>query len=203
LVADHAAPAPPIGRRLAASIIAGILVSVGLFTLLLGLRPDFYQAFGDPRFVLKFIVMLTLAITTAPLLVRLARPDTSIEARATALVAAPALLVAAVLGELASRPSDAWLAALVGSNALVCLTNVPLLAAPVLTFALASLRHGAPTRPGLAGAVGGLLAGALGATLYAAHCTDDSPLFVITWYSLAIGLVSLIGAAAGAKVLRW
>jgi hypothetical protein len=92
---------------------------------------------------------------------------------------------------------------LVGSNASICLTMVPLLSAPLLVAALLTLRHGAPTRPLLAGALAGLLAGGLGATLYAAHCTDDSPLFVATWYTLAIALVTLMGTAVGYRLLRW
>jgi hypothetical protein len=77
------------------------------------------------------------------------------------------------------------------------------LAAPILIAALAVLRGGAPLRPGLTGAVAGLFAGGLGAALYATHCTDDSPLFVATWYSLAIAIMVLVGFAAGHKVLRW
>ncbi|MGA7427255.1 MAG: NrsF family protein, partial [Rhodoplanes sp.] len=33
--------------------------------------------------------------------------------------------------------------------------------------------------------------------------TDDSPLFVATWYSLAITLVVAVGAVLGPRVLRW
>ncbi|MEO8315782.1 MAG: NrsF family protein [Pseudomonadota bacterium] len=47
-----------------------------------------------------------------------------------------------------------------------------------------------------------LLAGAVGAALYALHCTDDSPLFVATWYSLAILAMTGAGAIAGARWLR-
>jgi hypothetical protein len=53
------------------------------------------------------------------------------------------------------------------------------------------------------GAVGGLLAGALGATVFAMHCTNDSPLFVAIWYVLAIGLMSLFGLVVGRQALRW
>ena len=66
-----------------------------------------------------------------------------------------------------------------------------------------ALRHGAPTRPGLAGAVAGLVASGIAATLYASHCTDDSPLFVATWYPLAIGIVVRAGYVAGSRYLRW
>jgi hypothetical protein len=43
----------------------------------------------------------------------------------------------------------------------------------------------------------------VGATLYASHCTDDSPLFVATWYSIATALVAAIGALAGSRMLRF
>jgi hypothetical protein len=55
----------------------------------------------------------------------------------------------------------------------------------------------------LAGAVAGLLSAGLAATFYASHCTDDSPLFVATWYTIATALVTAIGALAGSKVLRF
>ncbi len=64
----------------------------------------------------------------------------------------------------------------------------------------------APRRTGTAGSCGaaaGLLAGAIGAALYATHCPDDSPLFVATWYTLAIGFVVGLGALAGSRLLRW
>jgi hypothetical protein len=68
---------------------------------------------------------------------------------------------------------------------------------------IAALRHGAPTRPAFAGAVAGLAAGGLAATLYAAHCTDDSPLFVATWYTIAIAVLAGLGALGGRLFARW
>jgi hypothetical protein len=47
------------------------------------------------------------------------------------------------------------------------------------------------------------LSAGFAATLYAAHCTDDSPLFVATWYTLAAAAVAAIGAVAGSRVLRF
>jgi len=48
-----------------------------------------------------------------------------------------------------------------------------------------------------------LLSAGLAATLYAAHCTDDSPLFVATWYTIATAMVAAIGALAGSRMLRF
>ncbi|MFN8722300.1 MAG: NrsF family protein, partial [Rhodospirillales bacterium] len=88
-------------------------------------------------------------------------------------------------------------------NGLVCLTAVPALAALPLVAMLAALRHGAPSRPTISGAVAGLASGALAATAYAAHCTDDSPLFVALWYPAAIAIVTTAGALAGRVFARW
>jgi hypothetical protein len=55
----------------------------------------------------------------------------------------------------------------------------------------------------VAGAAAGLVAAAAGALLYAFHCFDDSPLFVVTWYGLAMALVTSVGCLVGRKVLRW
>jgi hypothetical protein len=92
---------------------------------------------------------------------------------------------------------------LVGKNSSVCLVAIPALSLPILAGALIGLRHGAPARPAVAGAIAGLLSAGLAATLYAAHCSDDSPLFVAAWYTLATALVTAIGALIGAKLLRY
>jgi hypothetical protein len=92
---------------------------------------------------------------------------------------------------------------LIGSNSRICMTAVPLMSLPLLAAALIGLRHGAPSRPALTGAVAGLLSAGLAATLYASHCTDDSPLFVATWYTIATALVTAIGALVGSRVLRF
>jgi len=47
------------------------------------------------------------------------------------------------------------------------------------------------------------MVGAFAAGLYATHCPDDSPLFVATWYVLAILVVMAVGAIAGSQFLRW
>lgn len=92
---------------------------------------------------------------------------------------------------------------LIGHNALVCMVLIPLMSAAPLVGTLIALHRGAPDNPGLAGAVAGLFAGAFGASLYATHCPDDSPLFVATWYTLAVLVVMAVGALAGSRWLRW
>jgi hypothetical protein len=110
--------------------------------------------------------------------------------------------VTGIAFDLTMPQTASWPDRLVGTNARVCLTAIPAMALPLLVAALIGLRQGAATRPALSGAAAGLMSGGLAATVYAAHCTDDSPLFVATWYSIGIAGLTVVGAAAGSRVLR-
>jgi hypothetical protein len=92
---------------------------------------------------------------------------------------------------------------MIGSNSMHCLTMVPLLSIAPLAALLLAMRAGAPQNPGIAGALAGAAAAGIAATLYAANCPDDSPLFVASWYPLATIIVAAVGALAGARLLRW
>jgi len=144
-----------------------------------------------------------LAAAALALVLQVGRPVPVRGWRVAALAAAPALLVATVVAELAAVPSGQWLVRLVGTNSRVCLTAIPLMSLPLLAAFMLVLRRGAPVSRTAAGAVAGLAASGLAAVLYATHCPDDSPLFVAVWYPIAIGAVSLLGAFLGRVLLRW
>lgn len=207
LILALAADARPHGPSLVAGLIGavsagGLLAAVALL-LTLGPRPDFAAALASPRFLFKFAVTASLVVTAARLALVLSRPGAD-HLRALRLLWLPAvLLVGAVVVELLSVPATGWQARLVGTNWAVCLVAVPGLSLAPLALALWALRRGAPAQAPVAGLVAGLLAGAIGAFFYAAHCPDDSPLFVAVWYTLAIGVVGALGAVLGARLLRW
>ncbi len=203
LSAEPLAPRMTAGPRLALALVPGLAAAVALFLVILGPRDDIAAALGEVRFVLKPIEALALAALAALAAVRLARPGASVRPMLPALIAVPAALALAVVAELVLVPRAQWGALLVGDNWTRCLSLIPLLALAPLAAVLAALRQGAPTRPALTGAVAGLLAGGLGAALYAIHCTDDSPLFVATWYTIAIAATAGLGALLGARILRW
>lgn len=113
------------------------------------------------------------------------------------------LLAVAIGSEAMMAPAMPMTMRLVGKNSRWCMSAIPAMSLPLLAGALFGLRHGAPSRPALAGALAGLLSAGLAATLYASHCTDDSPLFVATWYTIATAIVTAIGAAVGSRVLRY
>ena len=200
IAADHR-PAPPVTGSLAGAITAGIAIAALFFAAGLGVRGDIAEAIGTVRFLLKPAETILLAIGAWLIVRQLARPE-GVPSFAP-LLPGLALVGVAVAGELATAPSGQWSARLVGSNALVCMVAIPVMAAGPLAALLLALRRAAPTRPALLGAAAGLLSGAVAGTLYAIHCPDDSPLFVVTWFGLAIALTTAAGGLAGRRWLRW
>jgi hypothetical protein len=203
LAADSAHRARSVGFVLALALLSAAPFSMGMFFASLGVRPDVMTAMRNPFFDLKFAVTLALAISAIAIGLHLSRPEASLRGWAWLLLIPAGLLVGGIASEMMLPQRLPMMTRLVGNNSRVCLTAIPLMSLPLLAAALFGFRHGAPTRPALAGALAGLSSAGLAATLYASHCTDDSPLFVATWYSIATALVTAIGALAGSRVLRF
>ena len=203
LSADITHRTRPVGFALMLALLAAGSVSLLMFFTELGIRPDVMTAMRNPFFGLKFAVTLALAIAAIAVSLHLSRPEASLRGFGWLLLIPAGLLTAGIGGEMMMPQRLPMLTRLIGSNSRVCLTVIPLLSLPILVGALIGLRHGAPARPALAGAVAGLLSAGFAATLYASHCTDDSPLFVATWYTISTALVTAVGALAGSRLLRF
>jgi hypothetical protein len=203
LVADSVSPVTPLGRHLLRGVLSGAVVAVILFSVMLHARADLSLAFRSPAFVYKLIAAASLAVTAGSLLSETARPLPTSSRRRGLLIVAPSLLAIGVGVELCMQPAGLWLSRLVGHNAGHCLSLIPFLAAGPAVCLFIALRRGAPARPASAGAIVGLVSGGIGAVLYALTCPDDSPLFVATWYTIAITMVTGVTAFAGRRLLRW
>jgi hypothetical protein len=203
LEADSARP------RLASGIIwplaggAAVLIAAVVFFATIGPRSDIGDAMETLRVQFKFVYTLALAASALPIVLASTRPDSSLWHLAPWLLVAPLLLAGAVAAELIAVPSQGWAVRLVGKNWFYCMMLIPLIGIGPLAIFLATLRHGAPTRPIFSGAVAGLLASGLAAAFYAAHCTDDSPLFVAVWYTIGFAVLTGLGALGGRLFLRW
>jgi hypothetical protein len=203
LAADSAHQPRPVGVVLTLALLAAAPVSVVIFLMMLGVRPDVMTAMRNPFFDLKFAVTLALAVSAIAVSLHLSRPEASLRGVGWWLLVPAGLLAAAISGEMMMPQRLPMMTRLVGHNSRACMTAIPVMSLPLLAGALVALRHGAPTRPALAGAVAGLVSAGLAATLYASHCTDDSPLFVATWYTIAAAIMAALGALAGARWLRF
>jgi hypothetical protein len=203
LAADSAQPARPVGYTLMLALLAAAPVSLLMFFTELGIRPDVMTAMRNPFFDVKFAVTLALACAAIAVSLHLSRPEASLRGFGWLLLIPAGILTASIGGEMMMPQRLPAMTRLVGNNSRACMMAIPLMSLPLLAGALVGLRQGAPARPAVAGAIAGLASAGLAATLYASHCTDDSPLFVATWYTIAAALVTAIGALAGAKLLKY
>ena len=206
LAADNAHREQPVGSVLATALAAAAPVCIVMYLVIfsiLGFRPNLGTAIHSPFYDLKFLVTLALAISAVAISLHLSRPEASLAGWAWLLLIPVGLLAFGIAGEMMMPQRLPMMTRLVGSNSKVCMTVIPLLSLPLLVAALVALRHGAPARPAVAGAMAGLLSAGFAAALYASQCIDDSPLFVATWYTIAVAMVTGIGALAGSKLLRF
>ncbi len=192
-----------VGHRLAAGIGLGALGTVVLIGLWLGFNPQLDVAMSHYSFWMKWSYTLSLAICAVVATTRLARPDGA-KLRWLWVMALPVGLLA-VIGALEMRrvPPAEWLAMWLGETWSECPATVFMLSLPIFAGLLWSFRRMAPTRLRAAGATAGLTSGAWAATLYCLHCPEVSAIFVLTWYTLGIGLAALVGALLGPRLMRW
>lgn len=193
----------PVGRVLPAVLLASALGTALLFYATMGVRPDLGAALGRAPVFLKHAFPVLMAFAALGAVARLARPEAKLDGWILALALAPAIVAVAFWATAAATPLAEWPAAIAGHSIGVCLVCIPVLGAPILAGALWALRRGASARPVLSGALAGLLSGSAAAAVYAAYCTDDSPMFWGVWYTLAIGVVVAAGALLGRRLLRW
>ena len=190
-------------RILAAGLAAGLLGSLLLITLTIGIRPDILDAMGGGAFWLKFVYTFVIAALGLKLVERMGRPGTDATWPAL-LIAIPVLALMSMMA-MQMMPADGGTrhALLMGHSADVCSILIAGLALPLFAGLFWSLRKLAPTRLTEAGAAAGLLAGSAAATIYAFHCTESTATFIAIWYTAGIALTTLMGAALGRFMLRW
>lgn len=185
----------------ALAMLAVVLAGLGVFVLVFGFRADLASALSQPAILAKSVLPLAAAALTLPLALASARPDA--RPALWPLILPAALALALLLIRLVQVSPGAVIPELLGQTAAACLISITALSLGPLVVGLSFMKRGATTRPMLSGALTGLAAGAAAAAGYALHCTEDSPLFFVVWYGLAIMFAGLIGALAGRRLLRW
>jgi hypothetical protein len=189
--------------RLAAGLLVGGLITLGLVWLILGPRGDFWEAVLTVAFWRKWTYALAVTVMALWLCLRLARPDGTPGVLLVALAVPLLVLWSAALVELRAAPPGERVGMWLGQSALKCPWLIATLAIPVLAGILWAFRRFAPTRPRLAGFSAGGLAGAIAAIVYAIHCNETAASFVASWYTAGMLAPALIGMLIGPRVLRW
>lgn len=207
LIAELAAAGPaapalnPRGTGL--RMVAAVALAAGLFLALVGPRAGLAAKLAEPLILTKTLLPAALAVIALPLALRMMRPGARLGARVLWLALPAAVAVALWATTFASTPPPARFADVSPFSLSECVGLIIAIATLPTGFALWLMRRGASTRPRLAGALTGLSVAALAATGYSFFCTQDNPLFYLTWYGTAIAVVSAAAAALGARWLRW
>jgi hypothetical protein len=205
LLATGAEPVDPgaAARRFALAVGAGLLVAAALMASWLGVRPTLLRDAAVPMLWIKLAFVVSLAAGGWIAALRLARPGARL-GRSPAALAAPVLAMWALAAiALAGADAPQRVALVLGQTWNACPFNIAVLSAPVFAAALWGMKGFAPTRPALAGAAAGLLAGAAGAVVYTFHCPELAAPFLATWYVLGMLIPTAVGAIVGRFALRW
>jgi len=183
--------------------LAALAGTVALILATLGARPDLASAWLTPPVIAKALLGASVATIALVLFQKSLRPGLK-PARLLPLVAIPLLLAAGwALLALAQAPAEHWSALVFGRYWRACLIAVPLYALCPLVVLLVLARRGAPTNGRLTGACAGLAAAGLATVAYSVHCPDDTAPFLAIWYTLAIIIVTGLGALAFPRLIRW
>jgi hypothetical protein len=185
-----------------ALVIAGV-AAFGVMLASFGIRSDLAAGNHLGPLAFKVVFALSLVGAGAAFLLRSMVPGRD-EGKRYRLIFFPFVAgSAAVIAILVREPALASGGMVAGAAMALCLFCIPFLA--IIPFALLiwALRQGAPTNLRRCGAVVGLVAGAVGATVYSFSCPSDSWVFVFVGYSAALALCSIVGAELGPRLLRW
>ena len=190
-------------RRYTVALGWGAFGATLLMAIVLGVRPDLAEAARLPMFWVKLAFPASVAAGALYAAARLSQPGVQL-ARVPAALAAPVLamwLLAALV--LATAAADEREELIFGGSWSACPLFIALLSLPVFAAALWAMKGLAPTRLALSGAAAGLLAGSVGALIYALYCTEMAAPFLALWYLLGMLIPTAAGAAIGPRLLRW
>jgi hypothetical protein len=193
----HDPKAPGFERALLIGVGLSLVAAIAIVVPIVGIRSDILTVVQLGPFHYKIATTLLLAIGAFVLVRRAGQAGATLPLTALA----PGLLLLAF----GAATDTSGLSPLGGSSLSVpiCVSAILLMAVPALVAILYALQRGVPTRPGVAGAMAGLLAGALGAAVYTLSCKNDGGLFVAVWYGTAMLITTCAGAAIGRRTLAW
>jgi hypothetical protein len=205
MVSQELRPVDPraISRSYGWVVLIGAAAALLMTRAPIGLTPLVPDYFREPMLWLKLGFGVAVAATCLWAAARLGRPGTRMARSAIGVILPFAAIWAIALATLAATPAPLRAELVWGQTWSSCPGTVALLSIPTLIGALLALRTMAPTRPMLAGAAAGGLAGGVAATVYSLHCPELAAPFLAVWYVLGILIPVAVGAVVGRSVLRW
>lgn len=189
---------PRFGIVFPLALVFSILAAAGVVLMTAGARSDLMNILSTWTFQFKVAGMTLIAAGAVWVGRNAVRPGAAVH---PLLGLAPGALFL-MLGAAFDR-SGFPLLGIHRYSAPDCAGIIVLSSIPALAAILVAMRAGTPTRLVQSGTIAGLLAGSIGGLAYTIACLNDGVTFVAVWYSVAIGVVGVIGAIVGPRALRW
>jgi hypothetical protein len=198
----------PVRRRkpVREFLLLGVLgaIEVALFLGLGMMRPDMPRAMEMPSFWWKLgslgLIALVGAVVTVLSLDPVASPRRGLRWLGAILVASLAG------GWVIDAARDGWPALATRLNwhdGLQCVMKMGLLSVPAVVALGLLMRRGAPTDRAGSSLAAGIAAAAWGAFVFVFACPYDDPFYIVVWYAVGCGLVTLFARLALPRFTRW
>jgi hypothetical protein len=139
----------------------------------------------------------------APVVLHLSRPGVAAGRGVWGIAASLAGMAVLATWQVLQVDAGAGMQLMLGESWQTCSASIAALSLPLLAALLWMLRGMAPTRPALAGASAGLMAGGLAGLVYSLHCPETAYAFLAVWYVASMGFMVGLGALLGIRMLRW
>jgi len=196
LILELSAHLAPVQRR-SLRREAGMLLALGVLELVLilvlgAMRPDMGRVIASPLMGWKIGSLAILAGVSCTLAVRSFTPS-SRRARGVLLLSLLAVLLC-VGGAFATSAAENRLSVaerLAPAHGMLCACAIVLLALPLMGLLGILMRRAAPVRPTRSAWMSGIAASTSGALIFTACCPNNDPLYIVTWYSVGVGIVAV------------
>jgi hypothetical protein len=204
LAAEASTTQPATGmRRYTQALVTGLVVSLALVLVLWGINPSLNTLAHTQAFWVKLLWLVLTCTFAAPVVLHLSRPGVAAGRGVWGIAASLAGMAVLATWQVSQVDAATGVQLMLGESWQVCSASIAALSLPLLAALLWMLRGMAPTRPALAGASAGLMAGGLAGLVYSLHCTETAYAFVAVWYVAGIAVMAGIGALLGSRLLRW
>lgn len=191
-------------RSVRVALAATLIAAVVAVAFTLGLRSDFFGGlFDDPNRVFKYGFMAALVAANGLAWWRHGQPGRSIEGPIMFVLLFAGWLLILCVRSFYVTDFEVLKAAVISKTAFSCI-GVTVSLAVAATVVLAKIgRAMAPEDVKSHAYLSALFAGSIGAFAYSLRCPNDQPLYIATWYGLAIAGYAFVAAPVLARKFSW
>lgn len=195
LILQLSSDLPPVKRRRVSRDVAALLVlgaaELALVVATAGPRPDMAHAIGAPSMIWKIGSLAVLAGLCSAVAIRSFVPP-ALPSRDLRVVLGLTILaiVAGITAIPAVEVGRPLLERLAPAHGLICTGAIVVLSLPLMAMLGVLMRRAAPVSLRRSALAAGLAAATTGALIFTVRCPMNDPLYIVTWYSLGVAIVS-------------